>query len=183
MIDFDFIGELEGKSLVGYVPKPDGGATEPGVTIANGFDIGQRTHMEIMRAFGTELGGKLAPYAGYTGYDAIDRLALIPLTIAESECAAINAYAHKEATDRLIAAWNKESFTPFSMIPDEAQTVVASVSFQYGSLAKATPNFWRQTTTGDWKGALANLRNFDDVFPTRRNKEADKLESRINEAQ
>jgi hypothetical protein len=57
----------------------------------------------------------------------------------------------------------------------ECQTVVASVAFQYGDLSLRTPNFWQQVTTENWQAALANLQDFGDKYPTRRNKEADLL--------
>ncbi len=44
--------------------------------------------------------------------------------------------------------------------------VIASVAYQYGSLSR---------TNRDWQGALENLRDFGDVYDTRRNKEADLL--------
>lgn len=178
MIIESFIAELEGRSLTGYVPHPSGSIS--GVTIASGFDIGQREHLEIMRAFGVELGGKLAPHVGVTGYDAINRLALIPLTITDQECESINTFAHRQATQRLLESWPRSS-TPFGCLADECQTVIMSVAFQYGNLATRTPNFWRQVTTGDWVGALRNLRDFGDAYSTRRNKEADLLEKRMRE--
>jgi hypothetical protein len=46
------------------------------------------------------------------------------------------------------------------------------VAFQYGDLAKKTPNFWKQVTSGDWGAAKRNLLDFQDKYPTRRKKEA-----------
>ena len=40
MIDFTFIEKLEGYRLEGYVP--DAENSQSGVTIASGFDLGQR---------------------------------------------------------------------------------------------------------------------------------------------
>lgn len=176
MINSDFIGRLEGYETVGYVPKPDGGAIESGVTIASGFDIGQRSSQSLPPS----LRAKLAIYCGYTGHAAINFLNSFPLSLTDEECRVVNEYAHKEAMDRLLRSW-PASAVPFSCLADECQTVVASVAFQYGSLAKRCPNFWRQVTTGDWHGSLKNLRNFGDAFSTRRNKEADLLESRLDE--
>ena len=46
MIDWHFIGELEGQSvLTGYVPDPEISAS--GVTIATGVDLGQLTPAEL----------------------------------------------------------------------------------------------------------------------------------------
>jgi len=55
--------------------------------------------------------------------------------------------------------------------------VITSVAFQYGNLATETPNFWRQVTSGDWDGAVGNLRNFGDAYGSRRNREADYFET------
>jgi type VI secretion system secreted protein VgrG len=43
MIDFSFIGQLEGNKTEGYVPDPEN--SNSGVTIASGFDIGQHQLM------------------------------------------------------------------------------------------------------------------------------------------
>lgn len=179
MIDFGFIAQLEGRSLVGYVPLPDGGNVESGVTIACGFDVGQRS-LQDLEHLPFIIATKLAPYVGLTGADAIRKLNHIPLQITEQECSYINAFAHSEAVDKLLYNWRKSGTElPFTALADECQTVIASVAFQYGHLPSRTPNFWRQITTGKWWNALANLRDFGDRFPTRRNKEADLLERRL----
>ena len=177
-INFKFISTLEGTKLTGYVPQLDGGNIESGVSIASGFDIGQRTTEELDDAFDYELADKLSTYASVTGVEAVTLLERFPITITEEECVIINEFAHKQATQRLLDDWPKSAI-PFNCLADEYQTVVASVSFQYGDLPTRTPRFWHQVTTGDWYGALANLRNFGDAYSTRRNKEADLLESRL----
>lgn len=181
MIDFSFISKLEGFETSGYAPKPDGGAIESGVTVASGFDLGQRSVEEIDDNFDCELADKLAPYCGVTGHDAVNLIRERPLELSVDECNTINEYAHKQAVERLLAAWDNDSDIEFNSLSDECQTVVASVAFQYGDLASRTPNFWRQVTTGDWFAALSNLRKFGDAYKTRRNKEADLLESRLNQ--
>ncbi|TBR44811.1 peptidase [Marinomonas agarivorans] len=175
-IDFGFIAELEGSSNKGYVPDPE--QSRSGVSIAAGFDIGQRTESELKQAFPSSLCEKLLPYAGKIRQDAVDVLAKIPLTLTDEELDIINRYSHSQAEKRLIDSWaNTDHYESFFNLSSQCQTVVASVAFQYGSLAKRTPNFWRQITQGDWTDALANLRNFGDKYPTRRNKEADLLAS------
>ena len=64
----------------------------------------------------------------------------------------------------------------FGQLTDAQKTVITSVLFQYGS-PRRTPNFWRKVTNQDWAGAEAELRNFGDKYPTRRNKEADLLKN------
>lgn len=174
MIDYEFIGELEGNSLVGYVPEPDGGAIESGVTIASGFDLGQRHGYELI-GLPDHLVDLLSPYCNMTGYDAINFLQLNPLEITQEEADRINEFAHSESEHYLVQDWEDWSMINWDDLTDRQQTVVASVAFQYGDLPTRTPNFWRQVTSGQWDDAVTNLRDFGDNYPTRRNKEADYL--------
>lgn len=174
-IDFEFIKKMEGFELTGYVPNPKG--SNSGVTVASGFDLGQRSHGELVALLGASLGDKLSGYAGLKKYDAVNYLELHPLKLSEAEANQINEAAHVEALERLASLWNGcDSYCEFSSLSLKKATVVASVAFQYGNLRIRTPNFWRQVTKGDWQGALSNLRNFGDNYSTRRNKEADLLE-------
>lgn len=175
-IDFDFIGQLEGNSLKGYVPDPL--SSQSGVTIASGFDIGQRSNQEIIGAFSSDLAAKLLPYSGLKRMAAYEFHQKHPLEITEKEASIINDYAHKKAKTRLRHDWdNSVSAISFDDLSGRCKTVIASVAFQYGSLAFKTPNFWAQVTRQDWEGAIRNLRSFGDKYETRRNKEADLLES------
>ncbi len=175
MIDFTFISRLEGSTLKGYVPDPDG--SQSGVTIASGFDIGQRSAEEIKEAFSLELADKLLPYVGKIRQEAADLLEDTPLEVTAEEETQIANYCNASAETKLKFEWsNSSSLVEFETLEDACQTVVASVAFQYGNLRTKTPNFWNQIISGDWHDALANLRHFGDKYPTRRNKEADLLE-------
>lgn len=65
--------------------------------------------------------------------------------------------------------------TAFFDLPAEAQTVIASVAFQYGDLSIAAPRFWRAVCKQDWHAAIAELRDFGDEYHSRRHLEADLL--------
>lgn len=173
-VDFEFIEKLEGCSLVGYVP--DYEHSDSGVTIASGFDIGQRSRRFIKKNFSSELAVKLVPYCGVYGLSAKLMTNFLPLSITQNEAQEINLFVQSVALKKLKKNWNKAASVKFDSLSQEQQTVVASVAFQYGTLRTETPNFWRQVTTGDWFGALNNLRDFGDRYNTRRNKEADLLE-------
>jgi GH24 family phage-related lysozyme (muramidase) len=178
-IDFKFISKLEGSSCTGYVPDPKN--SQSGVTIASGFDIGQRSESELKQAFTGDLCLKLLPYSNKNKQDACDTLARQPLIISQEEADNINFYSHKNAQKKLIQEWQAaNSYTDFELLCSECQTVVASVAFQYGSLAIKTPNFWHQVTSGDWQAAYQNLRNFGDKYPSRRNTEADLLATKLS---
>lgn len=61
----------------------------------------------------------------------------------------------------------------FTDLPAAAQTVIASVAFQYGTnLDARAPKFWKAATTQDWKECIKILNNYGDAYPTRRKKEA-----------
>lgn len=176
MIDYAFITAMEGYCLEGYIPDSNG--SRSGVTIGSGFDIGQRNNAELERDFSADLATKLIPYANKIGAAAQLALELQPLILDEDEVTTINKVAHRQSTQRLLASWQKApTFCDFDQLSPICQTVIASVAFQYGHLPLRTPNFWSQVTQGDWAASLANLRNFGDRYPTRRNKEADLLET------
>lgn len=178
-INFHFISFLEGSSCEGYVPDPD--KSQSGVTIASGFDIGQRSENELVTAFDLDLCLKLIPYANKTKHSACEQLAELPLNISQEEANIINAFSHSDAQTRLVKEWDaSNTYCAFEALSEECQTVVASIAFQYGNLRIKTPNFWHQVTLGDWQGAYENLRHFGDKYPSRRNKEADLLASWLN---
>ncbi len=179
MIDFTFIEKLEGYRLEGYVP--DSKHSQSGVTIVSGFDLGQRSTAEIERAFPSFLADKLKPYVGYKGIEAQNFLDSYPLSISAQEALLVNQHAKENVIKVLESSWQScDTYCDFEYLGSIRQTVVASVAFQYGNLETRTPNFWQQVTIGDWTAVLANLRNlrnFSDRYPTRRNKEANLLES------
>lgn len=152
------------------------------MTIASGFDLGAHSAADLAKlSLGASMTDKLDDYLGLKGQAAVDRLTARPLTISSEEADLINATLHSHKLAPLVVAYDAVTgWGSFYNLPREAMTVLASVSFQYGDLAKATPNFWSQMTKMDWNGALANLRNFGDAYTTRRNLEADLLEQALS---
>jgi len=175
MIDYSFINLLEGSECHGYVPDPQN--SQSGVTIASGFDLGQRSVEELQQALSKELSDKLIPYIGLKKQQAVQFLAEHPLSVSEAEVAEINCYSHSAAECLLITRWHQsESTCRFDELAIPCQSAIASVAFQYGDLARKTPDFWQQVTEQKWTDAIANLRKFGDRYPTRRNLEADLLQ-------
>ncbi len=178
-IKWGFISDLEGgQRLNGYVPAIE--VSESGVTIATGVDLGQRSEASIEAlAIPDDLKTKLKPYAGLKKQAAADFLAEHPLTISREDAEALDRAIKqgsvsevRERYDRAVAA--SPNMPKFDDLSDEAQTVICSVAFQYGSnLERRTPRFWNACTEGRWNDLVGELRNFGDAYPTRRNKEAD----------
>ncbi len=68
----------------------------------------------------------------------------------------------------------------FKDLPAEAQTVIASVSFQYGiNLQRKTPLFWKAVTSQDWKETGNILDSFGDGYKSRRKLESDLIKKII----
>lgn len=177
-VDWSFIQGLEGRKLKGYVPTDKAGKVfdQSGVTIGTGFDVGQRS-LNDLKSMGLpdSLVTKLAPYAGKKRDQAVKALAAAPLRLSSGEVDLLDKIVKKQELNKLVNSYNKSSKTKFEDLLPEQQTILASVAFQYGDLAKKTPNFWRSVTSGNWNQAHKNLLNFGDKYQTRRHKEASLL--------
>ncbi len=73
---------------------------------------------------------------------------------------------------------SKLGLKPFSQLPREIQTVIASLVWQYGADIKkpahdgGAPKYWKHITEQDWHAAQQELMNFgDSTTPERRLKE------------
>lgn len=173
-VNFGFISELEGgPALKGYVPDPKN--SNSGVTIATGFDIGQRSLNELYNLFAPELAKKLAPYYGLKKQKAVAALQKTPLRITAEQAEEIDKVAKSQLLNQLAQRYSTAAKAPFADLPECMQTVIASVAFQYGDLSKKCPKFWQAATSADRAAMVQELRNFGDRYPTRRNKEADYL--------
>lgn len=183
-VNWHFIENLEGNELHGYIPKDNAGKIlgRSGVTIASGFDLGSK-NMNELKTLGLDdaLIAKLEPYLGLKGEQAEHQLAQIPLHVTADEATAINSASHAATLSRIVVAYDASAGAgSFYGLPAAAQTVLASVSFQYFNLAANTPVFWSQVTSQDWTGAVATLRDFGDAYDSRHEQEADLLQSAIN---
>lgn len=175
-VNFDFIAELEGKAVLnGYVPDPD--KSNSGVTIATGFDLGQRSDSDLaaMLPEHSELVDKLAPYCLLKRNRAVAALTRLPLHITNAEAKAIDNAVKQQLIGLLQQRYNLAAPRLFTELPEEMQTVIASVAFQYGDLASRCPKFWQSAVNGWGLGMINELRNFGDRYPTRRNREANYL--------
>ena len=166
-IDFDFILKQEGFETKGYVP--DAENSKSGVTIASGFDLGARK-LSDLKGLPQDIIDLLSPFLGFQGAEASE---IAPnLEVTEDQAKIINEFAKSEAITRLKNKWENATGTSFDDLSTEQATVLASVAFQYGDLETRTPNFWKQTTSGDWVGAYKNLLKFGDRYTSRRLDEA-----------
>ncbi len=174
-INYKFLSQLEGGSkTTGYVPAAN--ISKSGVTIATGFDLGQRNEADLKKlGLSITLTTKLKLYLGKKAKDAQALIKKSPLTITAIQAEEIDKSVKKKHIEQIKlkyngVAGNKKKFVD---LPSQAQTVIASVSFQYGiGLATRAPKFWKAVTTQDWKESIKLLNNFGDIYPTRRKKEA-----------
>ncbi|MBX3480000.1 MAG: hypothetical protein KF842_06345 [Caulobacter sp.] len=180
-VDWDRIAVWESSSTSPktslYFPMPG----KSGPTIGHGADIGQKAPWEI-RSMGLDsaLTNKLLPYANVRGDAARRLVAERPLTLSRDEVDRVDAAFRDYDLGRLIKAFNADSkIGDFQSLPGAAQTVIASVFFNYGGPKKA-PVFWDQVTHGHWEDAYRNLMDFGDG-QYRRKEEAKLLRDALDE--
>tara|TARA_Y100000782_G_scaffold114006_1_gene148716 strand:- start:2691 stop:3248 length:558 start_codon:yes stop_codon:yes gene_type:complete len=180
-VNYSFISELEGGAQIeGYVP--DAANSKSGVTIATGFDIGQRSREDLERMFPAQqqLIEKLLPYCEQHGEHAAMILNLMPLKVTRDEALLIDECVKCESINHLVEKYNQHSGTKFEQLPEAMQTVIASVAFQYGDLSKRCPNFWRTAITQNTQAMIDELVDFGDRYSSRRWREARYLEQGVN---
>lgn len=174
-IDYKFLSQLEGgNKTIGYVPAAS--VSKSGVTIATGFDLGQRNEADLkVLGLSLVLVTKLKPYIGKKAKDAQAIIKKSPLTITAVQAEEINKAVKKKHIEQIKLKYNSApgNKKKFADLPSQAQTVITSVSFQYGTgLNTRAPKFWKAVTSQDWAETKKLLNNFGDVYPTRRKKEA-----------
>lgn len=184
-VDFKFISQLEGgRATTGYVPAA--GVSSSGVTIATGFDLGQRNIVDI-KALGLSaaLVEKLKPYLDKKRLEAVTFLKQKALVITSAEAEQIDKAVKKsllsKAKLKYFSSAHNSRKLHFDSLPAEAQTVIASVAFQCGaSLDVRVPKFWQAVSSQNWGETIKILNSFGDAYPSRRRKEADLLKKLIS---
>ena len=176
-INWNFISELEGKGVKkAYVPSENSG-----VTVATGFDLKEKdVNMLSEMGISEDTTNILSQFFGMSGADAEE--ASKGFELNDEQVKEIDQASHNWYSDQVIKTYNSHNpIKPFEELTSAQQTVLTSVGFQHGTGFKrkdgSDMNFIKQAASGDWNAVLNNLRNFGDQFPTRRNKEADLLES------
>jgi hypothetical protein len=173
-VDVDFIRTLEGTRCDAYVPMQKGVPLgKSGVTIASGFDLGQRNETDLrVLGFPTTLIAKFKPYLGLKKWDAINYLRNNPLKITQTECNKINDIVFAKEIRGIINEVGEGTWEKLGL---SLRTVLTSVQFQYGSARVKTPNFFKKVMSMDVNSVVKHLKNFGDKYTTRRLKEASYL--------
>ncbi len=179
-IDWEFIAKREGRKLEGYVPNAK--TSHSGVTIGIGFDLGQRTEHDLAGLPGP-LVSKLKPYLGVRGADAVALLEDHPLTITDSEADQLDELAEFGVVGAVAGHYSRAAGSRFEDLPGAAQTVLASVAYQYGSPWEKCPRFWNAIVQKNWDAAEHELRHFGDAYQPRHDLEADYLRDNLNKGE
>lgn len=174
-VDWRFITNQEACRLVGYVPE---GSDESGVTIATGVDLGQQGPTFLL-GLPAGLPSRLRPYLGKKGEEARQALAAAPLAVSQGEGLALDGKARSELLDPLQAHFLQASGEALEAQIPAAQTVLASVCWQYGTPWTRCPRFWALAVARDWGGVVKELENFGDAYPSRREREAAYLQKAL----
>lgn len=172
-----------GDHPTGYVPTSGGvPAGDSGVTIGYGVDLGARSMADLQRLnLSGPLRNILAPYLGLRGVDAQTYLAAHPLTLSDSARFSLNLRVWTEIYSNVSNNYNGSSVYDYWRLPGAVQTVIGDLALQYGpDLHIRTPDVWAHLVNGRWQDAVDELRDFGDIYPTRRNAEADILQAAID---
>lgn len=184
-INWRKIGEFEGNRLAGYVPTKNGVLLgHSGVTIGMGVDLGSMNEGSLDALdIAQTLKDKLRPYLGFQGAAAQEKLKADALRLDQEEVDQLNAAVQRSQVDALRRAYNAAvgpNGMTFDDLPEPAQTVIASVKFQWGDIwhrkNSEVQKFWKAAVAQDWAAAHAVLRQWTPgTYRTRRNAEADYL--------
>lgn len=185
-IDYEKIRDFEGFDLKGHWPN----TSQSGVTVGMGIDLGQRNEYDLRRAGLTQAESEsLSPFLGLKGEAADDALEAYEklygkrFAIAHETWEKLKADYVRLKIEPMIGLYNgavSQGKLPFDRLPVEVQTVIASVTWQYGTPAVKTPAFWSHVVNQDWDAVLAELRNFRDSYQSRHSREADYMEPGVN---
>ena len=177
-INWDKIGSWEGAGInEAYTLNPTQ-FPKSGVTIGTGFDLGSKTP-EFLQQIGIDpdIINQFLPYLGLQGAQAEEALQATPLVLPDEKVRELDLKSKQYYANQIASKYNQSNpASKFEDLSTEQQTVLASVSFQYGDLESKTPKFWDLATKGDWQGVDKELRNFGDKHNSRRTSEADYLQ-------
>lgn len=181
-IDWDFLNKEEGGScLNAYVPKIKDGKILSGVTVGCGIDLGQRNENDLaVLDLPFSLHEKLKPYLLLKGNSAAQFLEKNPLSITEDQARILNHAVRDHDIGLMIRIYERFSKLKFLNIPAQAQTVLASLAWNFGpSLDRSIPSTFTSAVIGDWKNFGFKLKNFpgEAALKARRNREAALIES------
>jgi hypothetical protein len=189
-IDYKVIATLEGgQKLKAYIPNNNGKVIgKSGVTVATGVDLGQHRKSAMMKwDIPKSLRNKILPYAGKKKNEALEYLREHPLEITKEEATALDRVLHSNILADLVSWYDRDTKgSRFGELPEEAQTVLFSATYNMGYVPKAAPRFWGKMIEQDWEGASKLLQ----AWPTsskglknRREREGEYLEAAITTPQ
>lgn len=198
-ITADTLHKLEGNVLYAYIPMKDGKPMDKSsATIGAGIDLGQ-WKAEGLRGIGVdeEVINELSPLLGKNATQAKQEMENLKKT---GDAVKLTPEQARHLNEKMFTHFNEQArqqynsaphntdaqgktIRRFEELPKEMQAVVTSVLYQHGSTGKFK-NFWGYSTTGDWDGAIKELRNFsskpDYKYHPRRNTEADLMQQGLD---
>lgn len=179
-IDWEFIKyEEEGDkkpACKGYIPrngKTGRIAGKSGVTIAVGFDIGQRNEYDLKRySFPLELYNKLQPYLGRTKEEAADYLKSHPLIISQDEAQLIYDRTREVDGKAMKKKYEKITSKKFNDLPSNYQTVLLSNGYQFGAGSERFKKLsLSMSKNAEGKSEIIDILQSDKTYNKRRSNE------------
>ncbi|MGJ3524081.1 pesticin C-terminus-like muramidase [Nitratidesulfovibrio sp. D1] len=195
----DTLHKLEGNVLHAYIPEKDGKPMDnSSATIGAGIDLGQ-WRAEKLQEIGVrdDVVKAVSPLLGKNATEARQEMENLK---KKGQAVSLTPEQARHLNEKMFVHFNGQArqqynsapgnvdaqgktIRRFEELPKEMQAVVTSVLYQHGSTSQFK-NFWGYSTTGDWDGAIKELRNFspkpDYKYHPRRNKEADLMQQGLD---
>ena len=180
-VDYGFVKQYEGGQLLnGYVPTRKDGTVigRSGVTIAAGFDLGQQNSYDLNRIFGTgntnkDLKDLYTPYLGKQKVEAQTYLKDHPLTITQEQADRTDTSVLKGMLPSITKQYEKSTGGKFANLPDQAQTVIFDLGYQFGQDSGIPSDVMDKIKNGNYSGASDSLESMGKgQYTNRRNAEA-----------
>lgn len=169
MIDWYIIEEFEGGLKTdGYVPKKHGKVIgNSGVTIGGGVDLGSRSASSLRDLHvSPEIVEILMPYLGLKGIAADRQVSAYPVRLSRGQARALTEAVKAGIVREVSGAYEKGSGRAWEQLPDRAQTVIASLAFNFGSqLWVEMKTTWGMIVANDWARLSRWLRQFPGKQP------------------
>lgn len=135
-------------------------AGRSGLTIGRGLDLGVNSEHDLEQlGIKESVRKKLKPYMDITAEEA-KKMHNTKSPLTWDEYIYVIDKTVNSNLAKIEKAFNEDSIIgSFKTLPEKLQHMIGSVYFQMGTSnpAKTAPEFWKQVTTGDWKGLEKNM--------------------------
>ena len=176
-VDWAWVFQQSGPRVLHAQP-PDPSGPPGGIQIAAGVDLSRLKVRDLaLSGLDPDAIERLAPFLDLRGEAATAALAqyvgtLGPLTVSNSEAAALERAMAAKTLAGLQARYLQDTGRVFSVLNSDLQTAIADLAYQYGpDIRRYSPILWGLLGTGQWELVAAELLRLQGPWAARRRAE------------